>query len=63
MKGVLLHEKYFLTFYVRFMTFMDAMGQFPDQPNFPVIWLIKGKGQVPWGNEYNLIPNNLRTSI
>ena len=34
--------------------FTDAMGQFPTEPNYPVIWLIKGKGQVPWGQRIQL---------
>lgn len=34
--------------------FTDAMGQFPQEPNFPVVWLIKGKGKVPWGQRVQL---------
>ncbi len=30
--------------------FTDADGEFPArEPNFPVIWLVKGKNCVPWG--------------
>lgn len=30
--------------------FTDALGSFPMyEPNYPVLWLIKGKGLVPWG--------------
>jgi predicted metal-dependent peptidase len=35
--------------------FTDAEGRFPDaEPNFPVIWLVKGKTQVPWGQRVQL---------
>ncbi len=35
--------------------FTDAEGDFPDyEPNFPVIWLVKGKKQVPFGNRIQL---------
>ncbi len=30
--------------------FTDACGEFPDQqPAYPVLWLVKGNAQVPWG--------------
>jgi predicted metal-dependent peptidase len=30
--------------------FTDARGFFPQTaPDFPVLWLVKGRGQVPWG--------------
>ena len=30
--------------------FTDARGLFPpSEPNFPVLWLVKGKENVPWG--------------
>ncbi len=30
--------------------FTDAAGHFPPQaPSYPVLWLVKGKGKVPWG--------------
>ncbi|PWQ98156.1 vWA domain-containing protein [Leucothrix pacifica] len=30
--------------------FTDALGTFPQyEPNYPVLWLVKGKGDVPWG--------------
>lgn len=30
--------------------FTDAMGDFPDkQPDYPVLWVVKGKHEVPWG--------------
>ncbi|MEZ5535842.1 MAG: VWA-like domain-containing protein [Thiolinea sp.] len=30
--------------------FTDAQGFFPQtEPGFPVIWLVKGRGKVPWG--------------
>ncbi len=35
--------------------FTDAQGSFPEcEPNLPVIWLIKGKAQVPWGQRIQL---------
>ncbi len=35
--------------------FTDAEGAFPEsEPNFPVIWLIKGKKKVPFGNRVQL---------
>ncbi len=35
--------------------FTDAHGLFPEQPPaYPVIWLIKGKGTVPWGQRIQL---------
>jgi len=34
--------------------FTDAMGQFPVEPNYPVVWLIKGKGKTPWGQRVQL---------
>ena len=35
--------------------FTDAEGDFPRlPPNYPVIWLIKGKGGVPWGERVQL---------
>jgi predicted metal-dependent peptidase len=35
--------------------FTDAQGRFPDnEPNYPVIWLVKGKEKVPWGQRIQL---------
>ena len=35
--------------------FTDGYGKFPPhQPAFPVIWLIKGKNTVPWGQKITL---------
>ena len=35
--------------------FTDAKGQFPPQePVFPVLWLVKGKQKVPWGQRIQL---------
>ncbi len=35
--------------------FTDAQGYFPKAPpNFPVIWLVKGKSPVPWGTRVQL---------
>ena len=35
--------------------FTDADGEFPRlEPNFPVIWLVKGKAKVPWGQRIQL---------
>ncbi len=35
--------------------FTDADGEFPDQvPPYPVIWLVKGKRKVPWGQRIQL---------
>jgi predicted metal-dependent peptidase len=35
--------------------FTDAEGEFPQHaPAFPVIWLVKGRGRVPWGARIQL---------
>ncbi|MCB1787689.1 MAG: hypothetical protein H6955_04990 [Chromatiaceae bacterium] len=35
--------------------FTDAQGRFPQhEPNYPVIWLVKGKDPVPWGQRIQL---------
>ncbi|HUX92140.1 MAG TPA: VWA-like domain-containing protein [Gallionellaceae bacterium] len=35
--------------------FTDAKGDFPDlEPSYPVIWLVKGKAPVPWGQRIQL---------
>jgi predicted metal-dependent peptidase len=35
--------------------FTDAQGEFPPrEPGFPVIWLVKGRGKVPWGQRIQL---------
>jgi predicted metal-dependent peptidase len=35
--------------------FTDAQGEFPPvEPSFPVIWLVKGQGKVPWGQRIQL---------
>lgn len=35
--------------------FTDARGQFPQaEPSYPVIWLVKGEAQVPWGRRIQL---------
>jgi len=35
--------------------FTDAEGEFPGQePRFPVIWLVKGRSTVPWGQRVQL---------
>ena len=35
--------------------FTDAEGDFPAQePHYPVIWLVKGKAPVPWGQRVQL---------
>ena len=35
--------------------FTDAEGRFPErEPNYPVIWLVKGKEKVPWGQRIQL---------
>ena len=35
--------------------FTDADGDFPsDEPNYPVIWLVKGRSTVPWGERIQL---------
>jgi predicted metal-dependent peptidase len=35
--------------------FTDARGEFPRHaPGFPVIWLVKGRGNVPWGERIQL---------
>lgn len=35
--------------------FTDARGEFPaTPPQFPVIWLVKGKAEIPWGQRIQL---------
>jgi predicted metal-dependent peptidase len=35
--------------------FTDAKGRFPEsEPNYPVIWLVKGRDTVPWGQRIQL---------
>lgn len=35
--------------------FTDAQGEFPSRaPEYPVIWLVKGNGKVPWGERVQL---------
>lgn len=35
--------------------FTDAQGEFPPvEPAFPVLWLVKGKAAVPWGQRIQL---------
>ena len=35
--------------------FTDAAGKYPElEPDYPVIWLIKGKEKVPWGQRIQL---------
>jgi predicted metal-dependent peptidase len=35
--------------------FTDANGKFPGfEPSYPVLWLVKGKTQVPWGQRIQL---------
>ena len=35
--------------------FTDAEGEFPQQePLYPVLWLVKGKAKVPWGQRVQL---------
>jgi len=35
--------------------FTDAKGKFPEfEPDYPVLWLIKGKERVPWGSRIQL---------
>jgi predicted metal-dependent peptidase len=35
--------------------FTDAEGEFPKmEPRFPVLWLVKGRGEVPWGQRIQL---------
>ncbi|HIP53488.1 MAG TPA: hypothetical protein EYH03_05705 [Chromatiales bacterium] len=35
--------------------FTDAEGEFPDQqPPYPVVWLVKGKEKIPWGERIQL---------
>lgn len=35
--------------------FTDAQAKIPDQPPpYPVVWLVKGKGTVPWGRRVQL---------
>ncbi len=35
--------------------FTDAKGKFPEfEPDYPVLWLVKGKERVPWGSRIQL---------
>ncbi len=35
--------------------FTDAEGEFPrSEPDFPVLWLVKGRAKVPWGQRIQL---------
>jgi predicted metal-dependent peptidase len=35
--------------------FTDAEGDFPENaPDFPVVWVVKGRGPVPWGERIQL---------
>jgi predicted metal-dependent peptidase len=35
--------------------FTDAKGKFPQfEPNYPVMWLVKGKEPIPWGSRIQL---------
>jgi predicted metal-dependent peptidase len=35
--------------------FTDALGEFPSAaPTYPVMWLVKGNGKVPWGERIQL---------
>jgi predicted metal-dependent peptidase len=35
--------------------FTDAEGSFPDRtPDYPVVWLVKGREPVPWGQRIQL---------
>lgn len=35
--------------------FTDAQGEFPPrEPDYPVLWLVKGKAPVPWGQRIQL---------
>ncbi len=35
--------------------FTDAVGEFPKlEPDFPVLWLVKGRAKVPWGQRIQL---------
>jgi predicted metal-dependent peptidase len=35
--------------------FTDAQGEFPQaEPTYPVLWLVKGKAPVPWGQRIQL---------
>lgn len=35
--------------------FTDAQGEFPKtEPAYPVLWLVKGRGKVPWGQRVQL---------
>jgi predicted metal-dependent peptidase len=37
------------------MYFTDAEGVFPEaEPMYPVLWLVKGKENVPFGNRIQL---------
>lgn len=35
--------------------FTDALGEFPERaPGYPVLWIVKGRGEVPWGERVQL---------
>ncbi len=38
-----------------FIYFTDAQGEFPERPPaYPVLWLVKGRAPVPWGQRIQL---------
>ena len=44
--------------------FTDAMGEFPErEPEYPVLWLVKGRGKVPWGMRVQLNSRAIHTSM
>ncbi|MDA8108447.1 MAG: VWA-like domain-containing protein, partial [Betaproteobacteria bacterium] len=35
--------------------FTDALGEFPERaPGYPVLWIVTGRGEVPWGERVQL---------
>ena len=35
--------------------FTDAEGSFPERsPDYPVLWLVKGRKPIPWGQRIQL---------
>ena len=49
---------------VALIYFTDAMGEFPErEPGYSVLWLVKGRGKVPWGMRVQLNSRAIHTSM
>ena len=41
--------------YIAHLAVTDAQGEFPERaPEYPVLWVVKGNGTVPWGERVQL---------